>query len=204
MGLYPHLWFVSSLLLAIPSLLPFTLLPFLYPATLCVNAGFYLGAGNSPISSIAFPWLLSIEAFAGARLVLNLHALSFDVSTDSSGSRSGVGTLSSHIVFTTNPSAANHPRAPSVRWDWGGPQGNSHDGSRSRSGDGTGTGTRIGTETIAENYEMTWAGASTSDPDASFHRKHRAGKSASTSATNCTSRHTHSDTCAEIEDEGMV
>ncbi|KAI9457485.1 hypothetical protein BJY52DRAFT_1086453, partial [Lactarius psammicola] len=51
-------------------------------ATLCVNAGFYLGAGDSPISSIAFPWLLSIEAFAGARLMLNLHALSFDVSTD--------------------------------------------------------------------------------------------------------------------------
>ncbi|KAH9023637.1 hypothetical protein EDB84DRAFT_468732 [Lactarius hengduanensis] len=32
--------------------------------TLCVNAGFYLAAGDSPNSSIAFPWLLSIEAFA--------------------------------------------------------------------------------------------------------------------------------------------
>ncbi|KAI0248021.1 hypothetical protein BJV78DRAFT_1076238, partial [Lactifluus subvellereus] len=44
--------------------------------TLCVNAGFYLGAGNSAIAAIAFPWLLSIESFAGARIVLNLHALS--------------------------------------------------------------------------------------------------------------------------------
>ncbi|KAH8986466.1 hypothetical protein EDB92DRAFT_1949136 [Lactarius akahatsu] len=170
--------------------------------TLCVNASFYLAAGDSPNSSIAFPWLLSIEAFAGARIVLNLHALSFDVSADSSGSYSGAGALSSHIVFTANPSTANHPRTADRRWDWGGLQESSYDSSRSRSGGGTGT--RIDTGTIAESYEMTWAGASKSDPDASFHRVHRLGKGASTSATNCTSRCTHSDVCAEIKDEGVA
>ncbi|KAH9041883.1 hypothetical protein EDB83DRAFT_2295451 [Lactarius deliciosus] len=170
--------------------------------TLCVNAGFYLAAGDSPNSSIAFPWLLSIEAFAGARIVLNLHALSFDVSADSSGSYPGAGALSSHIVFTANPSTANHPRTAHRRWDWGGLQENSYDSSRSRSGGGTGT--RVDTGTIAESYEMTWAGASKSDPGASFHREHFLGKSASTSATNCTSRCTHSDVCVEIKDEGVA
>ncbi|KAH8999700.1 hypothetical protein EDB86DRAFT_2828309 [Lactarius hatsudake] len=170
--------------------------------TLCVNAGFYLAAGDSPNSSIAFPWLLSIEAFAGARIVLNLHALSFDVSADSSGSYPGAGTLSSHIMFTANPSTANHPRTAHRRWDWGGLQDNSYDSSRSRSGGDTGT--RVDTGTIAESYEMTWAGASKSDPNASFHREHCLGKSASTSATNCISRCTHSDVCVEIKDEGVA
>ncbi|KAF8466810.1 hypothetical protein DFH94DRAFT_600929, partial [Russula ochroleuca] len=50
--------------------------------TLCINAGFYIGEGNSAISAIAFPWLLSIESFAGARVVLNLHAISSDPSSD--------------------------------------------------------------------------------------------------------------------------
>ncbi|KAH9974224.1 hypothetical protein BJV74DRAFT_753527, partial [Russula compacta] len=50
--------------------------------TLCVNVGFYIGDGNSSISAIAFPWLLSVESFAGARIVLNLHAVTLDVSTD--------------------------------------------------------------------------------------------------------------------------
>ncbi|KAI9430444.1 hypothetical protein H4582DRAFT_1447529 [Lactarius indigo] len=95
--------------------------------TLCVNAAFYLSEGDSPNSSIAFPWLLSIEAFAGARIVLNLHALSFDVSTDSSRSLSGAGTLSSHILFTTNPSTANRPRSAGMRWDWGGLRETSYD-----------------------------------------------------------------------------
>jgi hypothetical protein len=154
--------------------------------TLCVNAGFYLGAGNQAISSVAFPWLLSIEAFAGARIVLNLHALPFDASTDGSRTTGG-GALSSHIVFTPN-SGADHPRNNNVRWDWGGVQQESSS-SDSRSG-----GTRMGI--IEENYEMTSsASASTSDPGASFNRKHRPAKSAS----NCTS---HSDTC--IEEEGVA
>ncbi|KAI0277553.1 hypothetical protein BGY98DRAFT_608682 [Russula aff. rugulosa BPL654] len=50
--------------------------------TLCINAGFYVGEGNTAISAIAFPWLLSIESFAGARIVLNLHAISSDLSTN--------------------------------------------------------------------------------------------------------------------------
>lgn len=163
--------------------------------TLCVNAGFYLGAGDSTISSIAFPWLLSVEAFAGARLVLNLRALSFDASADS---RSGAGTLSSQIVFTADPSVANRPRSASVRWDWGGLQEHSHDGSRSRSrsGSGNNTGTRIGTGTIAaESYEMTWANVSTSDPDASSHRKLRPATAATT---------THTDARIGIEEQGVA
>jgi hypothetical protein len=44
-----------------------------------VNTGFYLGAGDSANFSITFPQLLSIKAFAGVRLVLNPHALPFDM-----------------------------------------------------------------------------------------------------------------------------
>ena len=169
--------------------------------TLCVNAGFYLGEGNTPISSIAFPWLLSIEAFAGARLVLNLHALPFDDSAESHGSRScgGGGMLSSHIVFTPNM-AGTLP--PTTRWDWGGIQEVSSDGGGNRSWNGIGTGTRMATGTLDESYEMTWTNASTSDPDASFNRrKHRPELSASTSGTNCTSHCAH---CIEIEEKGVA
>ena len=166
--------------------------------TLCVNAGFYLGAGNSVNSSIAFPWLLSIEAFAGARLVLNLHALPFDTSGDSRGSRTGGGTLSSHIVFMTNPVSSTDPRTAGVRWDWGGVQEHSYDSS-SRSGDGNGSASAT---RITESYEMTLASASTSNPDARFKRKHHPVKSASTSATNYASR--CSDICVDVEEEGVA
>ena len=194
-GTWAFILIFGSRRLSIPSGL-FTLLSSSRTVTLCVNAGFYLGAGNSAISSIAFPWLLSIEAFAGARLVLNLHALPFDASGDSRGSRTGGGTLSSHIVFMSNPVSSTDPRAASVRWDWGGVQGDSYDSSsrsRSRSGDGDGSGTRI-----TESYEMTLASTSTSNPEARFKRKHHPVQSASTSATNYTGR--YSDTCVDVEE----
>ncbi|KAF8269166.1 hypothetical protein EI94DRAFT_1682202 [Lactarius quietus] len=159
---------------------------FLIFVTLCVNAGFYLGDGNSATSSIAFPWLLSMEAFAGARLVLNLHALPFDDSANSRGSHTNGGTLSSHIVFMTNPAAGSesthHHHHPRTRWDWGGVQENSYESSNSRSA-GDDSGTRI-----TESYEMI---ASSS---AKFEPKHHAAKSASSAYT---------DTCVGREEEGV-
>lgn len=160
--------------------------------TLCVNAGFYLGEGNSAMSSIAFPWLLSIEAFAGARLVLNLHALPFDVSADSRSG--GGGTLSSNIIFMSNPSASTHHarNAANVRWDWGGLQRSYEStGSRSvgESGSGSGSGTRV-----MESYEM--ACASTGN---TRKHQHRHAKSASTSLSVYTSQ--FSETCVDTEFE---
>jgi len=177
------------------SFLTSTFLTFSYhPATLCINAGFYLGAGNSSIASIAYPWLLSIESFAGARVVLNLHAVSFDVSTDGFGtSGRGGGTLSSHIVFTTHSSVENRPRTPSVRWDWGGLQEYPRDdrtGRADRSRSDTGTGP------ASESYEMTW----TMSAGSSGRHKHTRHK-ASTSATNPTSPDTCSDTCVDVEQD---
>ncbi|KAI0289253.1 hypothetical protein BC826DRAFT_1032537 [Russula brevipes] len=160
--------------------------------TLCVNAGFYLGEGDSAIAAIAFPWLLSIESFAGARIVLNLYTISFDVSTDALGT-SGPGTLSSHIVFTAHPSVDNRPRTPSMRWDWGGLQEYSNDernGHVTRSQSGTGTSTGPGTE--SESYEMTWMTRANDTGS----RKH--GRKTNTSATDCTSPNTCSDTCVDV------
>jgi hypothetical protein len=158
--------------------------------TLCVNAAFYLGEGNSSMSSIAFPWLLSIEAFAGARLVLNLHALPFDASADSRSG--GGGTLSSNIVFMSNPAASTYQarNAANVRWDWGGLQ-RSYESARSRdeSGSGSGSGTRV-----TESYEMACAGTG----DTRKHR-HRHGKTASTSLSGCTSQ--FSETCVDVDFE---
>jgi len=156
----------------------------------CVNAGFYLGAGNSANSSIAFPWLLSIEAFAGARLVLNLHALPFDASSLAADSRNG-GILSSHIVFMTNPAASSTQThvAGTTRWDWGGlREPESSYGSTSRSGDGSGSGSGSGTR-VMESYEMN---ASTSNNPAARKHQHRHGKSASTTR--------YSDTCVDFEE----
>ncbi|KAH9985263.1 hypothetical protein BJV77DRAFT_1071528 [Russula vinacea] len=155
--------------------------------TLCVNAGFYIGEGNTAISAIAFPWLLSIESFAGARVVLNLHAISSDPSTDDSGTTFD-GALSSHIVFTTHSTEeGNRPHTPSVRWDWGGIQEYPH-GERSR----LGTSSRSGTGTISETYEMTLAtGASGLGVGTPKHCK------ASTSATHRTNLSTCSGTCVE-------
>ncbi|KAI0295174.1 hypothetical protein B0F90DRAFT_1919443 [Multifurca ochricompacta] len=161
------------------------------PATLCVNAGFYLGEGNSSNAAIAFPWLLSIEAFAGARIVLNLHTLAFDVSADKHGTLDNDGTLSSHIIFTTHPSAANHARTSTVRWDWGGLGGYSYD---DRSGHASGSGSRsggTGTGTVSESYEMTWVANGTgSDRSGTGIHKHCRG--ASLSASNYTSPTTRS------------
>ncbi|KAI0290331.1 hypothetical protein B0F90DRAFT_1672015 [Multifurca ochricompacta] len=160
-------------------------------ATLCVNAGFYLGEGNSSNAAIAFPWLLSIEAFAGARIVLNLHTLAFDVSADKHGTLDNDGTLSSHIIFTTHPSAANHARTSTVRWDWGGLGGYSYD---DRSGHASGSGSRsggTGTGTVSESYEMTWVANGTgSDRSGTGIHKHCRG--ASLSASNYTSPTTRS------------
>jgi hypothetical protein len=156
--------------------------------TLCVNAGFYLGAGNSAISAIAFPWLISVESFAGARIVLNLHNLSLDASTDALGSSAG-GTLSSHLVFTTHPSVANHARTPSVRWDWGGLREYSYDEQT-----GYATGDRA-TGTASESYEMTL----TASGSGTGVRKHSSNTNGS--ATDYTSPYTHSDTCIEIEED---
>jgi hypothetical protein len=163
--------------------------------TLCINAGFYIGEGNSAISAIAFPWLLSIESFAGARVVLNLHAISSDPSSDDSGTTID-GALSSHIVFTTHSTEeGNRPHTPSVRWDWGGIQEYPH-GERSRHG----TSSRSGTGTISETYEMTLAtGASSLGVGTRKYCK------ASTSATHHTNLSTCSGTYVEaglLEDGG--
>ena len=162
------------------------LTPALDPVTLCVNAGFYIGEGNSPISAIAFPWLLSVESFAGARIVLNLHTVTLDVSTDGLGTTLG-GTLSSHIVFTTNPSAADRPQTPSVQWDWGGVQQSPHDGRSGHAAGGHSDSTGLGT--VSEIYEMT--------------SRATAGGT-STRIANPTSPNTCSDTCAEAAEQGVI
>lgn len=194
MGLYPHIRFATTSRPPSPTFF-FTLTFLRHPhtVTLCVNAGFYLGAGNSANSSIAYPWLLSIEAFAGARLVLNLHTLPFDASSVAN-SRNG-GTLSSHIVFMSNPAASSttHARTAATRWDWGGlrehASSSSSYGSRSGDGSGSGSGTRV-----MESYEMTLGNASTSMSKPGM----RHGKSASSTTR-------YSDTCVgvEIEQEGV-
>jgi hypothetical protein len=154
-----------------------------HPVTLCINAGFYVGEGDTPIAAIAFPWLLSIESFAGARVVLNLHAISSGLSTDGPDTTVD-GALSSHIVFTTHSTEeGNRPHTPSVRWDWGGLQEHLHV-ERSRHA----TTSRSGTGTISETYELTMAtGASSVGMSTPKH----SGK-ASTSGTH----HTNLSTCS--------
>jgi len=156
--------------------------------TLCVNAGFFLGAGDSAIAAVAFPWLLSIESFAGSRIVLNLHTVLFDVSTDALDT-TGAGTLSSHIVFTTHSPAATRARTPSVRWDWGGLREYSRD-ELSRQATGGRGGTAIGT-ILSESYEMT----STTSAGGTGIRK------PCTSTTNRQGPNTCSDTCVEDEQD---
>jgi hypothetical protein len=180
--------------------LPFSLstilahLPHFHPVTLCINAGFYVGEGDTAIAAIAFPWLLSIESFAGARIVLNLHAISSDLSTNAPDTTVD-GALSSHIVFTTHPmEEGNRPHTPSVRWDWGGIQNYPHS-ERSRHA----TTSRGGTGTISENYEMT----STAGSSSFGNRKLCA--EATTSATQQTNLSTCSGTCVEagiLEEDG--
>src|SRR6266852_6222585 len=120
MGLLPHIRFATLALFLFSTILAH--LPHFHPVTLCINAGFYVGEGDTAISAIAFPWLLSIESFAGARIVLNLHAISSDLSVFSHDTTVD-GALSSHIVFTTHSmEEGNRPHTPSVRWDWGGIQ----------------------------------------------------------------------------------
>ena len=159
-------------------------LPHFHPVTLCINAGFYVGEGDSAIAAIAFPWLLSIESFAGAHIVLNLHALSSDLSTPDT---TVDGALSSHIVFTTHSTEeGNRPHTPSVRWDWGGIQKYPH-GERSRHA----TTSRGGTGTTSESYEMT----STAGSSTLGNRKHCA--EARTSAAQQTNLSMCSGTCVE-------
>lgn len=43
-------------------------------AVLCINAAFFLGAPNA-MAAVAYQWLISVESFAGARLILNVLAL---------------------------------------------------------------------------------------------------------------------------------
>jgi hypothetical protein len=133
-------------------------LPCLHPVTLCVNAGtagFYVGEGNVAIAAIGFPWLLSIKSFVGARIVLNLHAISSNLSTDTLNTTVD-GTLSSHIVFTTHSMEdGNCPRNPSMRWDWGGIQTYSH-GQHSKHA----ASSRGDTGTTSESYELTSTGGS--------------------------------------------
>ena len=165
------------------------------PVTLCVNAGFYLGAGDSSIAAIAFPWLLSIESFAGARIVLNLHAVSFNVSTDGFGTSGPGGTLSSHIVFTTHSSVENRPRTPSVRWDWGGLQKYSND---DRIGHANGSRSGTGTGTASESYEMTWTAS------ASGTSSHKHSHKGSTTVANPTSPDTCSGTCVDANEQDVI
>lgn len=170
-------------------------LPHFYPVTLCINAGFYVGEGDTAIAAIAFPWLLSIESFAGARIVLNLHAISSDLSGFSPETTVD-GALSSHIVFTTHSTEeGNRPHTPSVRWDWGGIQEYPHD-ERGRHA----TTSRGGTGTTSESYEMT----STAGSGSLCNRKHCVKIKAGTSGTQRTNLSTCSGTCVEagILEEG--
>ena len=183
MGFHSHIRFAtfdffSSTLFAYP--------PRSHLVTLCINAGFYIGEGDSPIAAIAFPWLLSIESFAGARVVLNLHAISSDSSAG--GFNTTVdGALSSHIVFTTHSTEdAYRPHTPSVRWDWGGFQEHPH-GELSRHA----ATSRSGTGTISDTYEMTLAAGTSTGTGT---RKH-SGKAST--ATRCTNLSTCSGTCVE-------
>jgi hypothetical protein len=183
MGIYPHIRF-ATLALSFPAILAH--LPHFHPATLCINAGFYVGEGDTAIAAIAFPWLLSVESFAGARIVLNLHAISSDLSTNTPNTTVD-GALSSHIVFTTHSTEeGNRPHTPSVRWDWGGIQMYPH-GEQSRHT----TTNQSGTGTTSESYEMT----STMGSSSLGNRKDRA--KASTSATQPTNLSTCSGTCVE-------
>jgi len=163
--------------------------------TLCVNAGFYLGAGDSAITAIAFPWLLSIESFAGARIVLNLHAVSFHDLSDGFSTSGLGGTLSSHIVFTTHSTVENRPRTPSVRWDWGGLQTYSNN---DRIGHANGSRSGTGTGTASESYEMTWT--MNAGGTSSHERIHKD----STAATNLTSPDTCSGTCVDADGQDVV
>jgi hypothetical protein len=191
MGIHPHIRFAAlTFFFFRNSCSP----SHFHPATLCINAGFYIGEGDTAIAAIAFPWLLSIESFAGARLVLNLHAISSDLSTNTPGTTVD-GALSSHIVFTTHSTEeGNRPHTPSVRWDWGGIQMYPH-GECSRHA----TTNRSGTGTTSESYEMTSTIASSSLGN----RKDLA--KASTSATQRTNLSTCSGTCVEagiLEEDG--
>ncbi len=137
------------------------------------------------MAAIAFPWLLSIESFAGSRIVLNLHTISSELSTDGPDTTVD-GALSSHIVFTTHSTEeGNRPHTPSVRWDWGGLQGYPH-GERSRHT----TPSKSGTSTTNESYEMTFTAGSSSVGN----RKHAKAR---TSATQYTTPSTYSGTCVE-------
>jgi hypothetical protein len=131
-----------------------------------------------------------MESFAGSRIVLNLQAISFDVSTDAFDTTGG-GALSSHIVFTTHSPATTRARTPSVRWDWGGLREFSRD-ELSGHAPGGPTGTAIGT-IISESYEMT------STMSAGGTRLEHNGKTGA-STTDCQSPNTCSDTCVDEQD----
>ncbi|KAI0048459.1 hypothetical protein FA95DRAFT_1038106 [Auriscalpium vulgare] len=81
-------------------------------ATLCVNGAFYLGT-TSPLTSVAFPWLISIEAFAGSRLILNMQTLD-------SGDEPSSTVLSSRIEFSSAFADDAHVRTrpPARRTPW--------------------------------------------------------------------------------------
>ncbi|ETW81185.1 hypothetical protein HETIRDRAFT_459587 [Heterobasidion irregulare TC 32-1] len=66
-------------------------------AVLCINAGFYLGK-NSSIGAVAYTWILSIESFAGYRLILNMQRLDGPSEADTR--------QSTEIQFTTGFRAA--------------------------------------------------------------------------------------------------
>ena len=153
--------------------------------TLCVNAGFYLGAGDSAIAAIAFPWLLSIESFAGARIVLNLHAVSLNPPADGFGTSGLGGTLPSHMIFKTRSSVGNRLRTPSVQWDWEGLQKYSNDDRI-----GHANGSRSG-----ESYEMTWT------TSASGTSSHEHSHKDNTTSTNPTSPDTCQGTCVDAEQD---
>ncbi|KAI0270462.1 hypothetical protein BC834DRAFT_967250 [Gloeopeniophorella convolvens] len=113
--------------------------------TLCVNAGFYLGAGDSNIAGVAFQWLLSIEAFAGGRIVLNLHALSLNSSSDS---LQGIGhTTSTSLVFT-----APYPASSRTQVTPRGTEGRVYSNQRGRSVSRSRVGAKARTE--HEGYEL--------------------------------------------------
>ncbi|KZV69523.1 hypothetical protein PENSPDRAFT_478821 [Peniophora sp. CONT] len=66
-------------------------------ATLVCNAVFYLAAGDSSMAAVAYSWIISVESFAGYRIILNMQKLEpHDISTLDSPS------LSTDIQFTTN------------------------------------------------------------------------------------------------------
>ncbi|KZV69424.1 hypothetical protein PENSPDRAFT_580985 [Peniophora sp. CONT] len=118
---------------------------------LCINAGFYLGL-NGALAAVAYQWIISVESFAGYRLILNMHHIDQHGLTDVLGPGSTGAQLTTNIeVGRTIGDAVTRQHLDASRGGW------FADDSRARS-------TRHGRVTFAdeeaivtsgEEYEMT-------------------------------------------------